>query len=81
MIPNKTDDPQIEQPTPLLSVAEKVMADKSVAPAEKKEIFSTILLFAGAIVVAIILNVFVFQSYEVDGAYTTEQRQDDNLQA
>jgi signal peptidase I len=50
-----------------ISVAEQVLADKTVDKKPKSDAISTILLFAGAIFTAVLLNVFVFQSYEVDG--------------
>lgn len=52
----------------LLSPAETVLAEKpSKKNSGRRETFSTIFLFVGALLTAVLLNVFVFQSYEVDG--------------
>jgi signal peptidase I len=68
MNPNNSSNENPDQPTSLSSTAEQVLADKSSSsPRDKGDVLSTILLFAGAIFVAVVLNVFVFQSYEVDG--------------
>jgi signal peptidase I len=49
------------------SPAEIALSAKKTNDSSAKDIISTILLFGGALVTAILLNVFVFQSYEVDG--------------
>lgn len=55
-----------EQPeTP--SAAEIALQVKKSDGSSIKDIISTVLLFGGALLTAILLNVFVFQSYEVDG--------------
>lgn len=59
----------MEQDQTNLSPAESVLAEK---PSEKpnkpwKDTLSTVLLFGGALLTAFMLNIFVFQSYEVEG--------------
>jgi signal peptidase I len=52
-----------------LSPAEAVLAEKPTENSRKswKDTFSTVLLFGGALLTAFMLNIFVFQSYEVEG--------------
>lgn len=52
---------------PKESPADSVLAEKPRDNSGRKDLLSTIFLFAGALFTAILLNVFVFQSYEVDG--------------
>lgn len=56
-----------QQPSQKESASEIALRDKGTGNSSGKDIFSTILLFGGALLTAILLNVFVFQSYEVDG--------------
>ena len=51
------------------SPAEQVLKQDAYKkpPATWKDTLSTILLFGGALLTAVLLNLFVFQSYEVDG--------------
>ena len=49
------------------SPSEQVLSMPPTKPKKSRETLSTILLFAGALLTAVLLNVFVFQSYEVDG--------------
>ena len=51
-----------------ISPAEEVMAEKPGKDGSLHESISTVLLFVGALFAAVLLNVFVFQSYEVDGS-------------
>lgn len=51
-----------------ISVADTVLAEKPKQRHIWRDRLSTIFLFAGAFLVAILLNTFVFQSYEVDGS-------------
>jgi signal peptidase I len=59
------DNPPAPQITP--SPSEQALAAPVGRPKKSRETLSTVLLFAGALLTAILLNVFVFQSYEVDG--------------
>lgn len=54
-----------EQNTP--SPADLVLLPEEKPPSKWSERISTIILFVGAFIVALLLNAFVFQSYEVDG--------------
>lgn len=58
----------MDEQKPIQSIADSVLAEKPVEPNVWRERFSTIFLFIGAFIVAILLNAFVFQSYEVDGS-------------
>jgi len=59
----------MNQESTTLSPAEAVLADNKPRKSKKSlgEMFSTVLLFGGALLTAFMLNIFVFQSYEVDG--------------
>lgn len=48
------------------SPAEVALSEKS-SKSSVKDVISTVFLFVGALVTAILLNIFVFQSYEVEG--------------
>lgn len=64
-------DPHLKDHTKELpenqSAAEIVLREKKSDGSSIKDVVSTVLLFGGALLTAILLNVFVFQSYEVDG--------------
>lgn len=57
----------MEPTSPKESPADIALREKPSNQTSKRDIISTILLFAGALLTAVLLNVFVFQSYEVDG--------------
>jgi len=57
----------VEQSNQTESASDIALKDSGNGNSARKDIISTILLFGGALVTAILLNVFVFQSYEVDG--------------
>ena len=56
-----------QQPSQSESASDIALKDKGDGNSTGKDVFSTVLLFGGALLTAILLNVFVFQSYEVDG--------------
>lgn len=58
---------QESQDNPTPSPSEQALAIQPPKKNKLREAFSTALLFAGALLTAVLLNMFVFQSYEVDG--------------
>jgi signal peptidase I len=70
--PNPGEPPSSSQPTP--PPTKVSYADES----KFRSLFSTILLFASAFAIAILLNTFVIQSYQVDGESMEHTLQNDD---